>query len=269
MKTVELAVKIAKEAGTELAKQIDNSFNIEQKKSSFDLVTEWDKNTEHFIKESIKQKYPDHEVIGEESISNESNISLTNKLNNKSNIWVIDPIDGTSNYVHGLPGYTISIALLKKGELSLGVVYDPHNDEMFYAEKSRGAFLNNKKINVSNQADLISSIIATGFPSEVSKHRVPVLNQIKQIGTSCHNIRVYGSAALHCAYVAAGRLEAYWEPGLNIWDIAAGALIVKEAGGKVSEMDGEKFSYEFGSFLCTNGRVDNEMIRHFNSITSK
>src|SRR5699024_3097141 len=178
MKTVELAVKIEKEAGTELAKQIDNSFNIEQKKSSFDLVTEWDKNTEHFIKESIKQKYPDHEVIGEESISNESNISLTNKLNNKSNICVIDPINGKSN------------------------------DEMFYAEKSRGAFLNNKKINVSNQADLISSIIATGFPSEVSKHRVPVLNQIKQIGTSCHNIRVYGSAALHCAYVAAGRLEA-------------------------------------------------------------
>ncbi|MBU8789377.1 inositol monophosphatase [Oceanobacillus caeni] len=264
MDSLNIAIKIARKAGKQLAEQINEPFNIEQKQSEFDLVTEWDKKTEILITKKIKEKFPEHKVIGEESIYANSNEKFLEIVNNEEFVWVLDPIDGTNNFIHGLPGYSISIALLSFGEIILGVVYNPDNDEMFYAERGKGAYMNGERMNVSNRKVLAESILATGFPSDVEKNRKTVLNQIFKLGSECRNIRVYGSAALHCAYVAAGRLEAFWEPGLNIWDIAAGSLIVKEANGTVSEMDGTNFSLNFKTFLCSNGKLDNELIGYLN-----
>lgn len=262
MEFVEAGINIAKEAGTMLLNHIDKPIKIDQKESEFDLVTEWDKKIEEYIVKEIKEAFPDHIVVGEEGFNNNfKSVSLSNLINENEHVWVIDPIDGTNNYIHGLPGYTISIAKFQKGEIRAGVVYSPDNNELFSAEKGRGAYLNGTKINVSKKERLEESIIATGIPSNIEIHRKNVLNQINMIGTKCRNIRIYGSAALHCAYTAAGRLEAYWEPGLNIWDIAAGVLIATEAGGMVSELDGSPFAIDFDTFLVSNGGVGHQIIR--------
>lgn len=264
MDFLELGKKAAKDAGKIIREHIDESYKIDKKKSEYDLVTEWDEKVETFITDRILEYYPDHKVIGEESVHKESKSSFLATLKNEKNVWVIDPIDGTNNFIHNLPGYTVSIAMMSYGEIVVGIVYDPDNNEMFWAKKGKGAYLNGKKIKVSNEDNLKHSMIAVGFPSDVERYRKEIIKHINEIGLICRNLRIYGSAALHCAYVAAGRLEVFFEPGLNIWDIAAGFLIVKEAGGVVSELDGSSFEIDFESFICGNGKLNEDIINRIN-----
>ncbi|MFD1362424.1 inositol monophosphatase family protein [Lentibacillus salinarum] len=269
MEFLNTSLNIVRESGEMLIDGIKSSFNVDRKESKFDLVTEWDKKIESFITEKIQDAFPNHKIIGEESIYSEGSQSFEELLRSEPHLWVLDPIDGTNNYIHRLPGYTISLAMISYGEIKLGIIYNPDNDEMFCAEYGKGAFLNGERLHVSDRSVLAESMLATGFPADVDVDRKAVLNQINELGPLCRNIRVFGSAALHCAYVAAGRLEAYWEPGLNIWDIAAGALIVQEANGSVSEMDGSPFILDFKSFMCGNGVMDNVIIHHLNKVASK
>jgi myo-inositol-1(or 4)-monophosphatase len=259
---LDVGLNIAKESGKLLLERIDTSYTVDTKDSEYDLVTEMDNETEERIKSEILANFPNHRVFGEESIYYEKN-NIYKEVMNGPYVWILDPIDGTANYVHQLPGYTISIAMISYGKIKLGIVYNPANDEMFWAEKGKGAFLNGKKINVSSRATLSQSILATGFPTDIENARSVVLKEITKLGPHCRNIRVFGSAALHCAYVAAGRIEAYWEPGLNLWDIAAGTLLVDEAGGKISKMDGSEFAFDFNDYLCTNGKINKELIGYF------
>lgn len=264
MGLLEIGLKVAKEAGAMLEKRIGTEFSVEEKSSSFDLVTEMDKASEKFITEKILEMFQDHKVFGEESIhqSGRNIDDFLKGLKEEPFVWILDPIDGTTNYVHQLPNYTISIALLCYGEAKIGIIYNPSNDELFWAENGNGAYLNGQKLEVSKTKELSESLLATGFPTNIEHDRFMVLKGIQELGPLSRNIRVFGSAALHCAYVAAGRIHAFWEPGLNIWDVAAGTLLVKEAGGTVSEMDGSLYELASRTYLCSNGVIDLEVIKH-------
>ncbi|MCC3356859.1 inositol monophosphatase family protein [Bacillus sp. REN16] len=268
MEFVEIGIKAAREVGEMLKKRIGTKFFIEEKGSAVDLVTEMDQLAENLIREKILEVFPDHQVHGEESIyqSHENKETFIEKMNTDPYVWVVDPIDGTTNYVHQLPNYTISIALICYGEIRVGIIYNPSNDEMFWAEKGKGAFLNGVCIKVASGTELAECVLSTGFPSELKHNRSEVLKGIQELGLHCRNIRVFGSAALHCAYVAAGRLHAFWEPGLNVWDIAAGTLLVEEAGGIVSQLDGSPFDLSFKHYLCSNGGVHQEMLNRLRKV---
>ncbi|MFS0862152.1 inositol monophosphatase family protein [Fredinandcohnia sp. 179-A 10B2 NHS] len=268
MEMVRVGIKAAREVGEMLTKRIGTEYSIEEKGSAVDLVTEMDQLSETLIRERILEAFPDHQVHGEESIflSHESKESFIEKMKTEPYVWVVDPIDGTTNYVHQLPNYTISIALICYGEIQAGVIYNPSNDEMFWAEKGKGAYLNDVPLKVASGTELAESVLATGFPSELEHNRSEVLRGIQELGLLCRNIRVFGSAALHCAYVAAGRLHAFWEPGLNVWDIAAGTLLVEEAGGTVTQLDGSPFDLSFKHYMCSNGGVHQEILGHLSKI---
>lgn len=256
MSMTAFAKKLAKEAGALIQQQSKRNFDVEEKSSKYDLVTEVDKMCEDFIKEKIAQSYPSHQVIGEESIAEADNLSLLEKSNQY--VWIIDPIDGTTNFVHGLPGYTVSIALMYEQAFILGIVYDPNLEELFWAEKGKGAYCNEERLTVTQVDDIEKSVLSTGFPSDIKGAREKVIEGINQLGLRSNNIRSFGSAALHLAYTGAGRLEGYWEYGLNIWDVAAGYLIVKEAGGEVTDMSGEKFTTKTTDILASNGQIHRE-----------
>lgn len=260
MSYLESAINIAREAGSNLKNAITKDFKVDVKDSNFDLVTEWDQKIENLITDRIKEVYPDHLIIGEESIFTSSKEVFTEVINENEHVWVIDPIDGTNNFIHRLPGYTVSIAKFNYGQIEIGVVYSPDNDEMFWAEKGKGAYLNNERLTVSNQNQLENSMFATGFPSEVANFRASNLDQINKIALKCRDVRIYGSAALHCAYVAAGRLEAFWEQGLHIWDIAAGWILAEEAGGQVDYYSYESNLMQYKSFYCGNKEINKQLI---------
>lgn len=266
MTITEFAKQLAIDAGALIQQQSHRNFNVEEKTSKYDLVTEVDKMCEDFIKEKIAQAYPSHQVIGEESIEELDNLSLLE--NSDQYLWIIDPIDGTTNFVHGLPGYTVSIALMYQKEFVLGVVYEPHLQELFWAEKGKGAYCHNKQLTVTETDDIEKSLLSTGFPSDIEHARKKVIEGINQIGLRSNNIRSFGSAALHLAYVGAGRLEGYWEYGLNIWDVAAGYLIVKEAGGKVTDISGEPFTTRTKDILASNGKIHDSFYRSLNERSS-
>ncbi|MDT8858940.1 inositol monophosphatase [Alkalihalobacillus sp. MEB130] len=253
----DLALSVAREAGELIKNYVGGQFQVEEKSSVFDLVTEVDRESELLIRKRINEYNPAHKIIGEEGVDQED-ISIL--LESDDYIWVIDPIDGTTNFVHGLPGYSVSIALVHKKEVILGVVYDPSLDEMFSAEKGKGAFLNGESIHISNIHLLEHSVLSTGFPSDIEGARANVIKGIDEIAPVCSNLRSFGSAALHLAYVATGRLEGFWEYNLNAWDIAAGYLLVKEAGGKVSDLSGSPYHLTTRNILATNGQVHEQLL---------
>ncbi|MFD1388917.1 inositol monophosphatase family protein [Oceanobacillus oncorhynchi subsp. oncorhynchi] len=253
-------------AGRRLVDKVNSRFTVETKGSDMDLVTEMDKKTEKYITEEIKRDFPEHAVFGEETVEEIGHDKMLEMLETHPNLWVIDPIDGTTNYVHGLPGYTISVALYCKGEAAFGIIYDPVANELFIAERGKGATLNGEAIHVSGQGSLAESLVSTGVPAKYESDRNHVLEGYVKIAPLTRNVRTFGSAALHCAYVASGRLDAFWEWGVNIWDIAAGRLIVEEAGGSVYQLDGSDVRFEFPNFTCTNGKIDEEWKETFASI---
>lgn len=221
----------AKEAGR-IIKDGYGKLHQVTNKSEIDLVTEIDKQSEDFLFAQILQKFPQHTIIGEES-------GIQNG-HGGSSVWYIDPLDGTTNYVHGLPFFSVSIAYASQGQTRLGVVYDPILDECFAAERGKGAFLNGQPIQIAKTADLLRALLVTGFPYDVHDTRTN-LAEFTNFILNAQAVRRLGSAALDLCYVACGRLDGYWEFNLNAWDVAAGVLIVEEAGGLAARPDGSAF----------------------------
>jgi myo-inositol-1(or 4)-monophosphatase len=246
---------IAREAGALLMSHFNRHIKIEYKGEA-DLVTVADRSSETLIRERIRQHWPEHDIQGEEQGLLDTGSEYR---------WYVDPLDGTTNFAHGFPVFCVSLALEHKGRRIAGVVYDPTRDEMFSAERGSGAFLNQQPIHVSQVGKLAESLVATGFPSN-KRHKNPNIFFYHQITLRTHGIRRAGSAALDLCYVAAGRLEAFWEFNLNPWDTAAGALIVEEAGGRMSNFAGGAFNIDSREVMSSNGLVHDALIHEFQEI---
>jgi len=248
-----IAVEAALEAGKFLKYNVGKIKSIERKKGQeTNLVTEIDKQSESLIIQKIHQHFPSHDILGEESGAHELKSEYR---------WIIDPLDGTTNYTHGVPIYSVTIGIEYKKEIIAGVIYDPNNDELFSAEKGKGAFLNGKKIRVSSTDRLINSLLVTGFPYNVKENPDHVVDHFVHFLPLAQGIRRLGSAALDLAYVACGRFDGYWEVFLNPWDKAAGILLVKEAGGMVTTFTGDQSDIVYtANTLATNGLIHEDML---------
>ena len=254
---INIMTKAAYKAGNILIKDFREVENLQvSKKGIGDFVTSADLSSEKAIIKILQKGYPKIEIMSEETNS-ETN------LNEHEKMWIIDPLDGTLNFLHGLPHFAISMALMVKKEIISGIIYDPIKDELFWAEKGIGAFLNGKRIRVSARSQLKDSLVSTGIPWKgmESSHK-NYLKILENIMKSSSGIRRYGAAALDLAYVAAGRYDAFWEFNLKTWDIAAGALIVKEAGGYVGNINkNENYLYTGNIYACNNNLVDELTIK--------
>lgn len=248
---LKFGTKVAKKAGKILLKHYGRIHKVEMKGIN-NLVTEADRKSEHFIVKKIQKKYPGHAIFSEECGYKEAE-----KLSDDEIRWIIDPLDGTTNFAHSFPIFAVSIGIEKNGELIGGIVYVPMLDELFYAGKYYGAYLNKKKISVSNAENLRTALLATGFPPE---HREINLPFFEKFLFKSQAMRRTGSAATDLCYVACGRLDGFWEFGLHEWDVAAGAMIVMEAGGRVTNIDGSRFNMRAGQILATNGKIHEEML---------
>ena len=267
------AIKTAKKAGKYVLAEQKKGLIIEEKAKN-DLVTNADKASEAMIIKEIRKIYPDHGIIGEESsFLNKTNIS---DYTNAEYIWLIDPIDGTTNYAHQLKEYAISIGLFKlskkensknfqylSGELIVGVVFAPGLEELFSAAKGAGAHLNDKKIHVSKIDEVKNALFATGFPYRNQAVNLPYFEAMMG---RCQAIRRLGAASLDLCYVAAGRFEGYWEFGLKPWDIAAGALIIEEAGGHVTDTNGNQIDLFGADIFASNSKIHQETLNIFKNI---
>jgi len=221
-----------------------------QRKQEFDFVTQVDHRSEEAIVKLIQERHPDHSILAEESGGSKEE---------QDYLWIIDPLDGTKNYIHGFPIFAISIALQFKTELRVGVVFDPVRNELFYAEKDKGAFLNNDTIKVSQTTDFSECLLATGFPFRAKHLTEPYLDTFKELFYQVSDFRRAGAAAIDLAYVACGRLDGFWELMLNSWDIAAGALLIGEAGGKVTDLWGGSTHLKKGNIVASNGLIHEQI----------
>jgi myo-inositol-1(or 4)-monophosphatase len=240
------------EGAGEICLHESDSMNEErvEYKSVRDLVTPVDIKVEDYLREQIMKRFPGHGIFGEERGTT---------LTGSDSCWVLDPIDGTTSYVHGLPGYSVSIALQRAGETVAGVVYAPVLGQMFTAEKGAGAHMNGKKIQVSGRADLLHSLLTTGFSCIRDGQDNDNLKAFNRIMLRVRDIRRHGSAALDLAWVAAGKLDGYWEQSLKLYDIAAGTLLVTEAGGQVSDYGGGA-NFPQNGLVATNGLIGEELL---------
>lgn len=242
-----IAINAARNASKTILRSIGrlDSQQISEKAKN-DFVTEVDKAAEREIVSVIRKSYPNHTIIGEEGGTQEGEDIFT---------WIIDPLDGTTNYIHGIPHFCISIAIQYKGKIEHGVIYDPIRNELFVASRGEGARLNDRRIRVSNNSKLERSLIGTGFPFR-HPHNIPLyLRLFENILPAAGGIRRAGSAALDLAYVAAGRFDGFWELGLREWDMAAGSLMIKEAGGLVSDLFGEENFFHTGNIIAGNPKI--------------
>jgi myo-inositol-1(or 4)-monophosphatase len=248
---LETAQKAAWASGKILMDNFGNVTKTEiRKKAATDFISFVDESSEKKIIETIQQSFPDHTFWAEEG----------GIVDNKSEyVWIIDPLDGTTNYLHSIPVFAISIALKKNNETLLGVVYDPVHDDTFYAEKGKGTFLNDKSVHVSQTVTLKESFIATGFPFK-SKHKLrDYLKVFSNIFNSCIGMRRMGAAAIDLAYVACGRFDGFWEIGLAPWDIAAGKILITEAGGTFTDFWNTKELKDSSYVLATNSNIHQEL----------
>lgn len=223
-------------------------------KGKANLVTKADIAVQKAVLDILRKNFPEHNLLAEENGVKENGSSFT---------WVLDPIDGTTNFAHGFPQCSTSLALFYKNEPVLGGVYNPITDEMFLARKGKGATLNGKKIHVSKVQKLENSLLVTGFPYDRFERMEKLIARFSVLLNSCHDVRRLGSAALDLCWLAAGRLDGYWEDGLNPWDVAAGVLILQEAGGKVSDFTGKKYTRipQYGkTILASNGKIHKSMV---------
>ena len=251
------AIDMAREAGGLLIQKLGAA--KVSNKGDIDLVTEADLASENLIIERIRSYHPQHGILAEES---GEAVLVGGKRSEWK--WIIDPLDGTTNYAHGYPCFCVSIALEHEGVLEVGVVYDPVRDEMFAAERGRGATLNGRKIRVSDVEELRDAMVCTGFPYNV-RERPDFTRDFANFTMAAQAVRRDGSAAIDLAYVACGRFDGFWEDGLSPWDIAAGKLLIEEAGGKVSNFDNQPLSIYTLKVLASNGLVHDAMLRvlHF------
>jgi len=222
-----------------------------EKKGAIDLVTEVDLQVERMFRALVAERFPDHDVLGEE---------LGGEATGARHRWVFDPLDGTTNFAHGVPIFCASLALEIDGEAAVGAIYDPNRRELFTAERGVGAWLNGQPLHVSAAATVLESILVTGFPYTVHDDPEPLLQMFGRMLKRARAVRRLGSAAIDLCWVAAGRMEAFWEAQLNAWDTRAGALIVEEAGGRVTGMDGALWVPANGHILASNGHVHDELL---------
>lgn len=242
-KYLETAEKAARQAGAVLRSKFGTSLHID-KKGRINLVTEADLASEELIRSVILSQFPAHEFLGEES-------GLSARTGQPR--WIVDPLDGTTNFAQGYPFFSVSIALEINNEIAIGVVYDPTHDEMFCAAKGHGAHLNGRPIEVSNHAVLEESLLVTGFPYEIRRDPDILVAIFKEMIVRARGIRRDGSAALDLCYVACGRFDAFWEVGLHPWDIAAGSLMISEAGGRVTNFSDQPHNLRYPEMLASNG----------------
>jgi len=256
MPYLETAVEIAREAGALLANYFERRVAFELK-GDFDLVTEADRASEQLIVERLRSHFPTHGIMAEEGGGHESPSGYR---------WFVDPLDGTTNFAHSFPMFNVTLGLEREGELVAGVIFDPVRQEMFTAERGAGAWLNNRRIRVSAVRRLADSLASTGFPSR-KRHQNVNIHFYHQMAMASHGVRRTGSAALDLAYVACGRLDAFWEFGLKPWDMAAGALLVREAGGAVSDMLGDPHGVTSSeNLLADNGVLHEQVLVLFGEI---
>jgi myo-inositol-1(or 4)-monophosphatase len=249
------AIKAAKEAGVIIIESMKNKKIIDYK-SAVNILTDTDLKSEKKIISIIKEKFPDHSFYTEEDLG---------KKTASNHLWIIDPLDGTTNFFHTFPHFCVSIAHLFKGKVDLGVIFDPFKKELFYAEVGKDAFLNNKKITVSNTKKLFDALLITGFAyerGEILKRNLKFIEKFFDVGIQ--GIRRTGSAALDLCYVACGRADGYWEFAIKPWDHAAGSLIVKEAGGETTKINGEKYEVFKNDILVSNSKIHEQMLKVLN-----
>lgn len=248
----QVAVETARRAGALLGAEAGKRRQIAFKGSPTNLVTEMDRRSEGLILEALGAEFPGDAILSEErgTVGGPS-----------SRRWIVDPLDGTTNYAHGIPLFCVSIALEVEGRTRLGVVYDPNLDECFVAERGQGAWLNGERLSVSEAATLNESLVATGLPYNIRETSRNNLAEFAAFSLRCQGVRRMGSAVLYFCYVAAGRLDGYWELRVGPWDAAAGALIVEEAGGRVTNLGGGPLDPERPEVVASNGRIHEEMLR--------
>ncbi|MHB1358028.1 MAG: inositol monophosphatase family protein [Rhodocyclaceae bacterium] len=252
------AIKAARRAGNLINRaSLDISQIKVSAKQQNDFVTEVDRAAEATIIETLREVYPSHAILAEESGESPG----ASHGDGSEFQWIIDPLDGTTNFIHGFPQYAISIALAHKGALTQAVIFDPNRNELFTASKGGGAFLNDKRIRVSNRVKIDEALLGTGFPYRIFDHVDAYLAIFKDLTRRSAGIRRPGAASLDLAYVAAGRLDGFWEFGLAPWDMAAGALLIIEAGGLVSDLAGESDYLNTGNIVGGNPKVFNQLLQ--------
>ncbi|MCL1079413.1 inositol-1-monophosphatase [Parashewanella spongiae] len=249
-----IAVRAARAAGQTIMRAYTELDRIEvSEKGINDFVTSVDKEAEAAIIYQIRKSYPDHTIVGEEGGEDRGS--------NKDFMWIVDPLDGTNNFVRGIPHFAVSIALQQKGKTEVAAIYDPVREELFTAVRGKGAKLNEFRIRVTNPNDLNNTIIGTGFPFKARQHSETYMNIFGEVFNECADLRRAGSAALDLAYVASGRLDGFFEIGLKPWDIAAGDLICREAGGTVTDFSGNHNYLSSGNIVAGAPKVTSNLVK--------
>lgn len=247
---LEKIIKISQEAGEIIREGFGKNIRIEYKSGENNLVTEIDKKAEDHIIDFINKEFPQHSILAEES----------GQVNGNSEyLWVIDPLDGTTNFAHGLPIFSVSIGLRKNRETICGVIYDVMCDQVFAAELNAGTYCNGSKVSVSQNSEIEKSLLVTGFPYEIGTKLDRSLDVFKEFLKKSRGVRRLGSAAIDLCYVANGTFDAFWEEKLNPWDVCAGILIVKEAGGTINDFNGNEIDIYSKEILASNGKIDQAM----------
>ena len=247
----DFAIALARQAGQVLLRYFHQPLETQHKSSEIDLLTQADLASERLIVQAIRQQYPQHRILAEEGSAQKQPADY---------LWLVDPLDGTTNYAHGYPVFSVNLALQHAGHTVLAVTYDPLRDELFCAEPGQGTTLNDRPIHVSRTDRLICSLLATGFPYDRATRPDNNLPHFGRVTPRVQGVRRGGSAALDLAYVAAGRLDGYWEFHLNPWDWAAGDLLVREAGGTVTDVHGQPWAVGQGSIVATNGLIHRQLL---------
>lgn len=254
-----IATRTARQAGDLIRRYAGDVDKIRvQLKDVNDFVSEVDKQSEREIIQALRRAYPDHAILGEESGKHGDEAAEYQ--------WVIDPLDGTTNFLYGLPHFAVSIGLKHRGRLFLGVVYDPMRDEMFAAVRGEGATLNNRRIRVSSRLSLENALLATGVPFRANQDLNLYLETLRVLVPNTAGVRRFGSAALDLAWVACGRYDGFWELGLQEWDLAAGAVIIQEAGGLVGDLQGGSEHLNTGNLLAASPKVFKEMLQRLHPV---
>jgi myo-inositol-1(or 4)-monophosphatase len=247
-----IAVTAARKAGQHIVKSIERLDTVTaQSKGTDDFVTSTDKQAEAFIIDIIHKAYPHHAILAEES----------GKQDGHDFEWIIDPLDGTTNFMHGFPHCAVSIAVKQQDKLEYAVIYDPIRDDLFTASRGKGAYLNDRRIRVSSHATLDGALLGTGFPFRHKQQMPYYLETFKALLPQVADIRRAGSAALDLAYVASGQLDGFWELGLSIWDIAAGILLIREAGGLITDFSGGEKYLETGNIVTGNPKIITPLLK--------
>jgi myo-inositol-1(or 4)-monophosphatase len=252
--TLTIAVKAARRAGDFINRSArDLDLLTVTTKGPKDFVSEVDRAAEAAIVETLLDAYPDHAILAEEGTAKGDNASA-------ENVWIIDPLDGTTNFLHGFPQYCVSVALQHRGQITQGVIYDPVRNDLFTATRGRGAFLNERRIRVSKRDHLRDCLVGTGFPFRDGSYLDTYLAMMKAMIQQTAGLRRPGAAALDLAYVAAGFYDGFWEVGLNPWDVAAGSLLVQEAGGLIGDLAGDGDFLHGGQVIAANPKVFSQMV---------